>query len=191
MSYSSIRRYLSALHHHQLLERGVDPSLSTLHHLHYVLWGCHRLSPTSVHQKWLPITPAILRFLHHHWSRHSHDFDTLCYWAACCVRFFAFMRSSEFTCQSWASYKPSMLSLCNIAIDSRSNRSVIHLTLRQYKNDILRAGVTIHLGHTGDTLWPILQFVQLPLAHYSFIALGICYLETAWSRCEYLLIQWP
>ena len=155
LSYSSIRQYLSALRHTQLLSGGVDPSFSSLHRLHYVLRGCHRSLPSTTHRKRLPITPAILRLLHHHWSSRLGDYDTACLWAACCTGFFAVLCSGEFTCNSWSTYNPLMLSLRDITIDSWSNPSVVHITLRQSKTDVFGAGVTTHLGLTGDTLCPV------------------------------------
>ena len=49
----------------------------------------------------------------------------------------------------------SVLSLQNVAIDSRENSTIVHVTLRQSKTNIFSAGVTIHLGPTGDALCPI------------------------------------
>ena len=40
-------------------------------------------------------------------------------------------------------------------IDSRSTFMVVQLSLRQSKTDMFRAGVTISLGHTGDSLCPV------------------------------------
>lgn len=48
-----------------------------------------------------------------------------------------------------------MLSLQDVTVDRRSDPSMVHLTLRQSKTDIFGAGVTIHLGRTGDTLCPV------------------------------------
>ena len=76
-------------------------------------------------------------------------------WAACCIGFFAFLRSGEFTCNSWAAYNTAMLSLSDVVIDSRSNPSVVQLTLRQSKTDVFGMGVKIYLGRTGDTLCPL------------------------------------
>ena len=74
--------------------------------------------------------------------------------------FFAFLRSGEFTCPTWAAYRPSMLSLRDVSIDSQSCPSVVHMTLRQSKTDIFGAGVTIHLGRTGDTLCPVSALLE-------------------------------
>ena len=155
LSHGSIRQYLSALRHHQLLNGGVDPSFTSCHRLHYVLRGCRRSLPSAVRPKRLPITPEILGVLHHHWSSNAQNYDIVCFWAACCLGFFGFLRSGEFTCQSWKGYNPSMLSVSDIAVDSRENPSVLFVSLRRSKTDIFGTGVTIHLGRTGGILCPV------------------------------------
>ena len=155
ISYGTIRMYLCAIRHRQLLDGGPDPAFASLHRLHYVLRGCHRSLPSSVHPSRLPITPTVLRLLHHVWSDQAHVYDTVCIWAACCVAFFAFLRSGEFTCSSWSTYDQSALSLRDVTLDSRLNPSMIHLLLRRSKTDVFGTGVTIHLGRTGDVLCPV------------------------------------
>ena len=155
MSYSTIRLYLSAARYHQILESGPDPSLDCWHRLYYVLRGCRRSLPNQVHPSRLPITPAILRFLHSRWSNHHDDYNTVCLWAACCIAFFGFLRCGEFTCSSWQCYTRSVLSLEDVAINSREDPTVVHLTLQQSKTDVFGAGATIHLGRTGNHLCPV------------------------------------
>ena len=155
MSYSTIRLYLSAARKHQILEGGLDPSLDCWHRLYYMLRGCRWSLPNQVHPSCLPITPAILRFLHSRWSNHHDDYNTVCLWAACCIAFFGFLRCGEFTCSSWQCYTRSVLSLEDVAINSREDPTVVHLTLQQSKTDVFGAGVTIHLGRTGDHLCPV------------------------------------
>ena len=155
LSYSSIRQYLAELCHHQILSGGGDPALSSFVRLHYVLHGAHRSLPSSVRPRRLPITPDILCTLHSYWSSYAQDADAVCLWAACCVAFFAFLRVGEFTCHSWSSFTPSVLSLADVAIDSRSDPSIVFLTLRQSKTDMFGMGITVYLGHTGDVLCPV------------------------------------
>ena len=155
LSYSTIRLYLCALRHRQLMDGGRDPSLSSYHRLHYMLRGCHRSLPSSVRPPRLPITTDILATLYQCWSQTPLDYDKTCLWAACCLGFFAFLRSGEFTCRSWSSYNTSMLSLSDVMIDSRTVPTAIHLTLRHSKTDVFGAGVTIHLGKTGSFLCPV------------------------------------
>ena len=120
-----------------------------------MLRGCHRSLPSSVRPQRLPISPYILRLLHCYWSKRTHDLDLICLWAACCVGFFGFLHSGEFTCDSWVTYRPSMLSLGDVSIDDQSNTSIVHLTLRCSKTDIFSVGITIHLGWTNDIICPV------------------------------------
>ena len=155
LSYTSVRQYLCAIRHRQIIDGGVDPCMSSFQRLHYVLRGCHRTLGSQVRERRLPITPAILQHLHSYWSPSASSFDTKCLWAACCTGFFAFLRSGEFTCDSWSSYTGSTLSLSDVAIDDRTNPTMVHLTLRHSKTDIFGAGVTIHMGRTGQLLCPV------------------------------------
>ena len=155
LSFSSIRIYLSALRYYQLLHHGTDPALSSFHRLHYVLRGTRRMLPNAVRPKRLPITPQILRTLHQYWSQPQPTIDATCMWAACCVGFFGFLRCGEFTCQSWAEYKTSMLSVQDVSVDNHANPQVVHLRLRQSKTDVFGVGVVIHLGRTNDLLCPV------------------------------------
>ena len=155
LSYSTVRLYLSAVRHRQLMDGGEDPALGSLHILHYVLRGCHRSLPSSIRPQRLPISPNILRLLYRQWSNKAQDYDIVCLWAACCIAFFAFLRSGEFTCDSWAAYNDSVLSLQDVSVDSHSCPSMVHLMLRRSKTDIFGSGITIHLGKTGDILRPV------------------------------------
>ena len=155
LAYTSICQYLCALRHHQLLERGNDPGLSSFPHLHYVLRGSHHFVGSTVRPTHLPITPAILQVLYRCWSQNAHEFNTVCYWAACCIGFFAFLRSGESTCSSWSSYDSSTLSLGDVSIDSHFQPTMVHLTLRRSKTNVFGAGVTIHLGKTESILCPV------------------------------------
>ena len=64
----TIRQYLCALRHCQLLNGGSDPALFSFHRLHYVLHGSQCSLPSLVRPRRLPITPVILRFLHRYWT---------------------------------------------------------------------------------------------------------------------------
>ena len=155
LSFQSIRQYLSALRYYQLSTGGPDPSFASLFQLHYVLRGVQRSHPLYTRPKRLPITPAVLRLLYHQWSHVHGDFNSACLWAASCLGFFAFMRSGEFTCQSWSTYHSSMLSLGDIEVYSRTNSSVMHVTLRRSKTDIVGVVITIHIGRTHNLLCPV------------------------------------
>ena len=108
LTYSSVRQYLSALRHRQLLDGGPDSTLNSCSRLHYVLRGCHRSLPPATRPQRLPLSPYILRLLYCYWSRPSHNHDSICLWAVCCVGFFGFLRSGELP----ASHGPHIIHQC-------------------------------------------------------------------------------
>ena len=106
------------------------------------------------------------------------------YVAACCLAFFAFLRSGEFTCTSWASYDHSMLSLRDIAIDSHTNLTIL--------NVICDAARLMSLGLVSQSIWGglVTRYVWLllfwltshttpqPRVHSFCSSLEIHYLDT-------------
>ena len=120
-----------------------------------MLQGSHQSLPATVRPQRLLITPNILLMLHRRWSSQSQDYDTICFWAACSLSFFGFLRSGEFTCQSWRACHPAMLLVSDVSIDSRSAPSIVFVTIRHNKTDVFGSGVTIHLGHTGTPVCPV------------------------------------
>ena len=89
------------------------------------------------------------------WSQSPVSFNITCLWAACCLGFFGFQRSGEFTCQSWSAYDPSMLSVGDVEVDSRHSPSALHVSLRHSKTDVFGVGATIHLGRGLSYLCPV------------------------------------
>ena len=77
-----------------------------------------------------PLPLLHCKSLYWYWPQNAHEFNTVCYWAACCIGFFAFLRSGEFTCSSWSSYDSSTLSLGDVSIDSHFQPTMVHLALR-------------------------------------------------------------
>ena len=95
---------------------------------------------TTIRSVRLPITQTLLRLIHRRWSGQADNYDIVCMWAACCLAFFAFIRSEEFTCTSWAFYDHTMLSLRDIVLDSHTNLTILHITLQCSKTDVFGAG---------------------------------------------------
>ena len=159
LSYQSIKSYLSAVRHLQIVSGYPDPSLSSLPRLSYALKGIQRGRPTSQRRTRLPITPELLIGIFQRWSAEPVTFDRVMLWAAFCLGFFGFMRAGEFTCPSLHSFSPDMLTPGDVAVDSHVSPSYITVHLKRSKNDPLGAGTTIHLGATGASLCPVLAML--------------------------------
>ena len=155
LSYQTIRIYLSALRHLQITNGLPDPSFSSLPRLMYALRGVRRSSASQPRLNRLPVTPELLRAIHHRWSSEPCDFNKTMLWAAFNLGFFGFLRSGEFTCPSRATYTSDMISPSDICVDSRSSPSVLSVYLKRSKTDPFGAGLTIYLGRTGNILCPV------------------------------------
>ena len=157
MSITSLLVYLSGIRFTQIAAGLPDPGLSSSPWLHYVLRGVYRSQGPRAPNCRLPITPEILQTLHTYWSNQSvmAYYDRAMLWAACCLGFFGFLRSGEFTCPSRATFHDNMLSPRDITVDSRQSPTMVAARLRRSKADPFGRGVTIHLGRTGQVICPV------------------------------------
>ena len=152
LSFRSIDLYLSALRFAQIALGGQDPQFTQLTRLHYVKQGVRRQQPAHMRPQRLPITPTILRTLFNSWSRTPITYNKVMLWAACCLGYFAFLRSGEFTSSpsSTCTLEPS-----DIAVDNRSNPTYITVRLRRSKTDQFGRGTTIFVGRTHEDICPV------------------------------------
>ena len=155
LSPSAIRVYLSGVRYYQIQSGGPDPSRTDMPQLHYVLRAIKRDRPVGSRQLRLPITPAILHHLHSIWAVPPVPYSSRMLWAACCLGFFAFLRSGEFTCPSARAYNQSMLSPADIVVDNREHPTALTVLLRASKTDVFQAGHSLLVGATGDRLCPV------------------------------------
>lgn len=118
LSYQSIKSYLSAVRHLQIVSGYPDPALSSLPCLTYALQGIQRDRPAGQRHTRLPITPELLTKIFRRWSSEPVTFDRVMLWAAFCLGFGGFMRVGEFTCPSLCGFSPDMLTPGDVAIDS-------------------------------------------------------------------------
>ena len=76
-------------------------------------------------------------------------------WAACCVAFFAFLHSGEFTYTAEETRNSSVLSWGDVRVNSHSQPEYLVLLLRHSKTDMFGAGVSLYVGATGCNLCPV------------------------------------
>ena len=97
LSHSTIKTYLSALRHLQIINDFGDPMWATMPKLKLVERGIRRMgvSSNSTKRLRLPVTPSILRQVKALWASRATEFETILHWAVCCTAFFGFFRLGE------------------------------------------------------------------------------------------------
>ena len=163
LSPASVRLYLTTLHYLQIFAVGHDPQPGEFFRLQYAVRAVQQLNPSRSRPLRLPITPAILLSLHRRWSPSPVSYQSHLLWAACCLGFFAFLQSGEFTCPSSAAYNSSMLSWGDIQVDSHNHPSYLRIVLWQSKTDLFGAGVSFFCGCHGRHLVPSHGSAVLPV----------------------------
>ena len=159
LQHSSIKGYLSAIRHLQILGGMGDPFVASWPLLEYTLRGlklrqakCQTTRPKSR----LPITPKIMRQLRESWESECSRPDNIMLWAACCTCFFGFLRSGEVTVSSFRDYDPEAhLSDGDVALNKVSDPSVVRVHIKASKTDPFRKGVFVFLGKSGNDLCPV------------------------------------
>ena len=87
LNYSSIRLYLCAVRHLQIMGNLPDPALTAFPKLNYALRGLRREGPRLHTCPRLPITPELLRKIHQVWSQQPKGYNQMMLWAAFCLPF--------------------------------------------------------------------------------------------------------
>lgn len=155
LSYQSIRCYLSAARHLQIMMGLPDPSLASFPCLDYALRGMRRGNLARARPKRLPITQD--RGINELWSKSPPSYDRKMLWAAFCVGFFGFVRAGEFTCPSRDAFTTDMLSVGDVAVDSRTAPSHLTVLLKRSKADPFGAGSPLYIWELRGTAFAPLQ----------------------------------
>ena len=152
--HSTARTYLAAVRHLHISEGYGDPLKGCLQ-LELVLKGFKRWKPRSQDQR-LPITPWILQKIKAVLLQNPHDYDNILFWAACCLGFFAFLRSGEFTVQSSHHFDATWhLTPRDVSVDNRENPSLLKIHLKGSKTDQERVGIDLYIGKTDNEICPV------------------------------------
>ena len=158
LAYTSVKVYLSAVHHlHMIKGKHTQFTVQLTPCLKQVLKGIKkaqavRRQPTT--RK--PITLSIMKGIRATLLSLPRCFANIMTWAACCLAFFEFLRSSEFTVPAQDDYDSSThLSLQDITIDSRSAPRMTRVRIKQSKTDPFHQGVDVYLGRTDTDICPV------------------------------------
>lgn len=151
-THNTIRAYLSAVRHLHLSHGLKDPLDRTLQ-LQLVLRGIKRKKPSLADAR-LPITPLILQAILDMVNRDPHSYTNIMMWAACCLGYFAFLRSGELTVNTVFD-KDRHLAVDDIAVDSYHNPTMLGIRLKYSKTDQGRSGVTLFVGRTYMPICPV------------------------------------
>ena len=149
------------------------------------------MAPESLGARRLPITAEVMKLIHDvlfsasSTLSHRDEFSRLMLWAACCVGYFGFMQSGEFTvCRA---NQGDTISITDVAVDSHTSPSAVRILLQRTKTDPFWKGVFIFLGKTSSVVRPVtasLHFLSIrqacnetlfvwrdgsPLSHHRFV----------------------
>ncbi len=150
--HATMRAYLSAVRHLHVSRGYGDPLKNTLQ-LDLVLKGAKRKKPSGTDKR-LPVTPVILQSILTVVKRDPSQYTNIMMWAACCLGYFAFLRSGEFT--TTGTFNPELhLSVEDVAVDSHENPTVCSIHLKQSKTDQEKRGITLYVGRTTKQICPV------------------------------------
>lgn len=153
----SISCYLSALRHLQVSAGHNSPQRANWPRLQYVLKGISRDQPGTSNRR-LPITAKIMyQILTNSHSAFPDSFEARLFWAACCLGYFGFMRSGEFTVTGLS---PPAIQAADLAVDSHESPTLVKVTLRRAKTDPFGKGVDIYFGRTSTPICPVIGLLN-------------------------------
>ena len=115
--------------------------------LQYVLQGIRCPQAPSIKRVHFPLTAEVIRILQATLfspSTPMQDHQRVMLWAACCIRYFGFMRTGELTASRFN--QGEQLAISDVAVDSHSSPTIVRLFLRKAMTDPFRTGVHIFLG---------------------------------------------
>ena len=134
------------MRNHYIMQGAAD-SLASRPKLNLFMRGvkCSTKQAQDSHQL---ITPFVLVKILKVLKCHPSNYTNIMFWAACCLGFFAFLRSGEFTLPSGMNFNPQFhLSPNDLKVDSLDTPTQLFITIKASKTDQARKGVTLCVGH--------------------------------------------
>lgn len=144
--YSSIKLHLSAVRSLHM-DNGLCDPLLNCHQLEYLIKGIKQVEGSSSPRR-LPVTIDLMRIIHQ-----SLDFtfqDNVMLWAACCLGFFGFVRTGEFTVNGSSFNAETHMTIRDIEADSEVNSSFLKVHIKRPKMEPFRKECDVYVGR-GDT----------------------------------------
>ena len=160
--HGTIKGYLSAIRHMQIVQGLGDPFIASWPRLEYALRGVKLRqvkSRDTKQKKRLPVTMDIMDKLQDYW-RQEKGYDSIMLWAACCMCFYGFLRSGEITVPSMAEFdSEGHLAEGDVALDGLEDPAVVRVHIKASKTDPFRQGVFVFIGRTENNRCPVTAIV--------------------------------
>ena len=135
------------------ISTGLPDPLTSKWQLTLALRGMHRMQPRTQDTR-LPVTPLILDLILRVIQCNPASYTNIMMWAACCLGYFAFLRSGEFTVNEPFD-QSRHLGVGDVAVDSHENPSMLSIKLKRSKTDQEGIGVVVYVGRTYTPTCPV------------------------------------
>ena len=158
LRHRTIKTDLAGVRYFHIAEGESDLFTKPLHRLEYALRGVKRYEAEAGLKKWerLPISPDFLRKIKSVWEQDIENPDKVMLWAACCLRFFCFLRAGEMTVLSDQGFDPAVyLTRIDITVDNQVALCTLRVQLKQSKTDPFRQGIFLFVGKTESDICPV------------------------------------
>lgn len=157
--HGTARSYLAAIRHMHLAAGFADP-LKESGRLDLALRGLKRRKPRTGDSR-LPMTPLVLAILGQSLRSDGDSYDQLMLWAACCLGFFAFMRSGELTLPGGTAFDPAKhITPLDVAVDDQTNPQALKIHVKSSKTDQVGQGTDLFIGRTFNSLCPVVAMLK-------------------------------
>ena len=165
LAHSTIRSYLSGVRNLHITNGLPDPLPGSLR-LNLVLNGIRRVKVHPPKVK-IPVTPLVLHRLSKVFLSTQADVNKVMMWAACCVGFYGFLRTAEFTVPN-GKFDPSChLAIKDVAIDCHTSPSLLQIRIKMSKTDQYKHGTFVYMAITHNELCPVAAVLSYLVHHPS------------------------